>query len=85
MATKAQALKAIAKAGVTLDREMVSCDNYTLDAPAGFVFLANNEPFYLAGNYDREEIQFGGPTMAEIYDDIVMACNMGLAKSEAVD
>jgi hypothetical protein len=84
MATKAQALKAIQKAGVTLDKEMVSCDNYTLDAPCGYVFLANNESSYLAGNYDRAEIQFGGPTMGQIYDDIVMACNMGLVRSEAV-
>lgn len=82
MATKAQALKAIKAAGVTLDPEMVVCDNYTLDAPAGFIFLANGEPSYLAGFYDREEIQFGGPRMRDIYDDIVMACQIGITEGE---
>lgn len=80
MATKQQALKAIAAAGVELDQEMVECDNYTLDAPSGKIFLANGEPSYLAGNYDRDDARFGfGPKMSEIYDDIIMACNMGLA------
>lgn len=80
MATKQQALKAIQATGVELDPEMVECNNYTLDAPAGKVFLANGEPSYLAGNYDREDARMGfGPTMAEIYDDIIMACTLGLA------
>jgi len=79
MATKQQALKAIAATGVTLDPEMVDCDNYTLDAPAGKIFVANGEPSYFAGMYDRFDAQYGfGPKMAEIYDDIVMACNMGI-------
>jgi hypothetical protein len=82
MATKQQALKAIAKAGVILDPEMAQLGNFTLDAPAGKVFLANNEPSYLAGVYDREEIQFGGPTMSQIYDDVVMACTMGIQEAE---
>jgi hypothetical protein len=80
MATKQQALKAIAAAGVELDQDMVACDNFTLDAPAGQIFRANGEPSYLAGNYDRDDARFGfGPTMGQIYDDIIMACNMGLA------
>lgn len=79
MATKQQALRAIEAAGVTLDPDMVMCDNYTLDAPIGKVFLANNEPSYLAGNYDREDARLGfGPTMSEIYDSIVMTCRMGI-------
>ena len=82
MATKKQALKAIEAAGVTLDPEMVVCDNYTIDAPAGFIFLANGEPSYLAGVYDREGIQFGGPRMTDIYDDLVMACQMGITEGE---
>lgn len=83
MATKQQALKAIAKSGVQLDEDMVDCDNYTLDAPAGKIFVANGEPSYLAGCYDRFDAQYGfGPKMSEIYDDIVMACNMGLADSD---
>jgi hypothetical protein len=77
MATKTQALRAIAKAGVELDMEMAELGNYTLDAPSGKVFYANAEPSYLAGVYDKVEIQFGGPTMSDIYDDIVMACQMG--------
>lgn len=80
MATKQQALKAIKAAGVELDQEMVNCNNYTLDAPVGKIFLANGEPSYLAGNYDRQDAQFGfGPTMGQIYDDIIMACTFGLA------
>ena len=79
MATKQQALKAIEAAGVELDKEMIECNNYTLDAPVGKIFRANGEPSYLAGNYDREDARAGfGPTMSEIYDDIIMACNMGL-------
>jgi hypothetical protein len=82
MATKRQALYAIEAAGVRLDEEMADLGNYTLDAPSGYVFAANNEPSYLAGVYEREEIQFGGPKMSEIYDDIVMACKMGIYESE---
>jgi hypothetical protein len=79
MATKQQALKAIAAAGVELDQDMVACDNFTLDAPAGKIFLANGGCSYLAGNYNREDARIGfGPTMSEIYDDIIMACNMGI-------
>ena len=82
MATKLQALKAIEKAGVVLDAQMAGIGNYTLDAPAGKIFLANAERSYLAGVYDREEIQFGGFTMAQIYEDIVMACQMGTVDGE---
>jgi hypothetical protein len=82
MATKKQALYAIEAAGVRLDEEMADLGNYTLDAPTGYVFAANNEPSYCAGHYDRAEIQFGGPTMREIYADIVMACGMGIYEGE---
>lgn len=82
MATKKQALKAIEKAGVFLDQYMANIGNFTLDAPVGKVFMANGEPSYLAGNYSREDLVIGGPTMAEIYDDIVMACEMGLADDD---
>ena len=82
MATKSQALKAIKKAGVVLDAEMAELGNYTLDAPEGKVFWANSEPSYLAGVYDKAEIRFGGLSMSEIYDDIVMACQMGTYQGE---
>jgi hypothetical protein len=82
MATKKEALMAIEAAGVELDRGMAELGNYTLDAPAGRIFLANGEPSYLAGVYDREEIKFGGPKISEIYDDIVMACLMGTEVGE---
>ena len=82
MATKKQALNAIKAAGVILDEEMANLENYTLDAPTGYVFAANGEPSYLVGQYDREEIQFGGPTMGEIYDDILMVCRMGIYEGE---
>lgn len=82
MATKQQALKAIEIAGVTLDQDMADSDNFTLDAPAGYVFAANNEPSYCAGHYDREEVQFGGPRRSDIYADIVMACRMGIYAGE---
>lgn len=82
MATKKEALKAIEAVGVFLDEEMVDLGNYTLDAPAGYYFRANGEPSYLAGIYEREEIQFGGPRIGEIYDDIVMACQMGIEEEE---
>jgi hypothetical protein len=33
----------------------------------------------LAGVYDREDARIGfGPKMSEIYDDIIMACKMGI-------
>jgi hypothetical protein len=82
MATRKQALRSIEAIGVTLDADMADLGNYTLDAPAGFVFEANGEPSYLAGVYDREDLQFGGPRMTDIYDDIVMACQMGIYAAE---
>jgi hypothetical protein len=79
MATRQQALKAIQLAGVKLDEQTADCGTYIIDAPEGKVFLANNEPSYLAGVYDREDARIGfGPKMAEIYDDIITACQMGL-------
>jgi hypothetical protein len=83
MATKQQALKAIEIAGVILDQDMADSDNFTLDAPAGYVFAANNEPSYCAGHYDRFDAQYGfGPKMSEIYDDLIMACRMGIVEGE---
>jgi hypothetical protein len=83
MATKAQALKAIELAGVTLDQDSVDSGSYILDAPAGYVFAANNDPSYHAGTYDRFDAQYGfGPKMGEIYDDIVMACQMGIYEGD---
>lgn len=83
MATKKQALKAIELARVTLDQDSADNDYYILDAPAGYVFAANNEPSYHAGVYDRFDAQYGfGPKMSEIYDDIVMACRMGIFVGE---
>lgn len=82
MATRQQALYEIEAAAVRLDEEMAELGNYTLDAPTGYIFLANGEPSYCAGQYDREEIKFGGPTMSQIYDDIVMACRMGIVEGE---
>jgi len=80
MATKQQALRAVSELGVTLDADMAELGNFTLDAPVGKIFLANGEPSYLAGVWDRDDARYGfGPTMAEIYDDIIMACTLGLA------
>jgi hypothetical protein len=81
MASRQQALKAIAAAGVTLDQDSADGDYYIIDAPVGYVFAANNEASYHAGVYDRFDAQYGfGPKMGEIYDDIVMACQMGIYK-----
>ena len=86
MATKQQALKAIAVAGVTLDQDAANGDHYILDAPVGYVFLANGDASYHAGVYDRFDAQYGfGPKMGEIYDDIVMACKMGIEVDEGGD
>jgi len=83
MATKQQALKAIEIAGVTLDQDSAESGWYTIDAPAGYVFAANNEPSYHAGVYDRFDAQYGfGPKMGEIYNDIVMTCQMGIFRAE---
>jgi hypothetical protein len=83
MATKKQALYAIEAAAVRLDEEMADLGNYTLDAPTGYVFVANNEPSYFAGQYDRFDAQYGfGPKMSEIYDDLIMACRMGIVEGE---
>ena len=80
MATRKQALRAIELAGVKLDEQIADCGTFILDAPHGKVFVANNEPSYLAGVYDREDARIGfGPTMGEIYEDVVMACKMGIA------
>jgi hypothetical protein len=79
MATRRQALRAIQLAGVTLDQQIADCGTYILDAPEGKIFEANGEPSYLAGVYDYEDARIGfGPKMSEIYDDIVMACRMGI-------
>jgi hypothetical protein len=79
MATRQQAFKAIEAAGVKLDEQIADCGTYILDAPAGKIFEANGEPSYLAGVYDREDARIGfGPKMSEIYDDIIMACKMGI-------
>jgi hypothetical protein len=79
MATRQQALKEIQAAGVTLDEQIAECGTYILDAPEGKIFEANGEPSYLAGVYDREDARMGfGPKMTEIYDDIIMACRMGI-------
>ena len=79
MATRQQALKAIQAVGVKLDEQMADCGTYILDAPEGKIFNANAEASYLAGVYDREDARMGfGPKMSEIYDDIIMACQMGI-------
>jgi hypothetical protein len=79
MATRRQALKAIQLSGVTLDEQIANCGTYILDAPEGKIFEANGEPSYLAGVYDSEDARIGfGPKMGEIYDDIIMACRMGI-------
>lgn len=78
MATKAQAYKVMAKCGVQLDQDMAELGNFTLDAPDGFVFLANCEPSYLVDVYERENILYGGPTMPQIWQAIIDACEMGI-------
>ena len=79
MATRQQALKAIQAVGVKLDEQIADCGTYILDAPEGKIFNANAEASYLAGVYDREDARIGfGPKMSEIYDDIIMACHMGI-------
>jgi len=79
VATRQQALKAIQAVGVKLDEQIADCGTYILDAPEGKIFEANGEPSYLEGVYDREDARIGfGPKMSEIYDDIIMACQMGI-------
>jgi hypothetical protein len=79
LATRQQALKAIQAVGVKLDEQIADCGTYILDAPEGKIFNANAEASYLAGVYDREDARIGfGPKMSEIYDDIIMACHMGI-------
>jgi hypothetical protein len=79
VATRQQALKAIKAVNVKLDEQIADCGTYILDAPEGKIFNANAEASYLAGVYDREDARIGfGPKMSEIYDDIIMACQMGI-------
>jgi hypothetical protein len=75
---KRKALDLIEKTGVTLDPEMLRNDNYTLDAPDGYVFVASEESSCFIANYDRENIPYGGATMPEIWQDIVDTLEMGL-------
>lgn len=82
MATKSQAMKAIANIGVELDADMAELGNFTLDAPAGYIFNANNEPSCLVDVYDREDVAFGGVTMPEVWQRVIDTCAMGIREGE---
>ena len=80
-ATKAQALKALAKINATLDEHCAKDDMFVIDAPKGYVFVANDEHSWTAGSYNRDDLMLGwGLSMGEIWADIVNTCAEGLVK-----
>jgi len=78
MATKQQALTAMKRLGVELDQDSASFDSYTLDAPVGFIFKANQSESCFIDRYDRTEVAWGGATMSEIWSQIIAVCALGL-------
>ena len=78
MATKQQALTAMKRLGVELDKDSSSFDSYTLDAPTGFIFKANQSESCFIDRYDRTEVAWGGATMSEIWSQIIAVCALGL-------
>jgi hypothetical protein len=80
---KRKAIALLKTTGATLDENMVRHENYTLDAPEGMVFNANGEPSYFVANYNRENVRFGGPSMADVWSDIIEVLEEGLSEEVA--
>lgn len=78
MATKQQALTAMKRLGVELDQDSAAFDSYTLDAPIGFIFKANQSQSCFIDRYDRTEVAWGGATMSQIWSQIIAVCALGL-------
>lgn len=76
MATKQQALNALNKIDASLDDGMVRFDSYTIDAPAGYIFKANQCESYFIGDYDPAFTD--GFSKPQIWAEIVAVCAMGL-------
>lgn len=77
--TKAKALKALHAVGADVDWENTSWGDYTLDAPTGKIFNANNCHSYYVG-----ERGYGDTTMAEIWQLIWEVADEGLRDCDGV-
>jgi len=79
MATKAQAMKMLAKLNCTLDEYCAKDNGYVIDAPTGKVFIENGEHAFNAGHYDAEDACAKiGDTMPDIWDRIIYCLQVGL-------
>jgi hypothetical protein len=82
-ATKAQALKALAKINATLDQDAADGDCFIIDAPDGFIFIENEEHSWTAGYYDRDDVKLNMPwktLMPEIWGELVRVSTTGIIK-----
>jgi hypothetical protein len=80
MASKQQALAKLASIGATLDEECLQLgDNYTIDAPKGYVFIYNGEHSHNAGTRPTKDEDW---SMADIWNEIYDVAKRGLEPCE---